>query len=458
MSGYKHATVTISQEEYQRLHETNMKKKFKDFAKVQSKDSGRDETVLNLIQQLEAREMQLEDLLNSTDEPSDIIDGEILQSIAEQNAVSYRQIIQTLRDASLEFHESIDNLSDNFRQELQNDRETNLQYLQNLISAQAYTQNKEYAREQAAEFWLNRCGLLAGFIQSQFDLERFTPGKFEKIIRKLSYAENNLAQGFSESCLQVSQQMFLELTDLNMELEQHYLQWQTLFADTYSSLNEMIAQMNSNEFICALGLKGEELPNSISLEFWTNGRYHQLLDHCQQLSSYMIQDQNILSLDDIQRIYSQILPSIRESFEKIIFDARLNALNSQLRMNIAEKALEALENHGFVLDESGYSNNDMRSQFNAHLECPDGSQVLIQVLPTEETTEALANDLVVITTHPFLKTEHEARLRWEELSQTLNKYNLRVSRPQILDAASSPTTIQMERSHRPDHLRSQSEG
>jgi hypothetical protein len=458
MSGYKHATVTISQEEYQRLHDTAMKSKLRDFTKLQSTDSGKDETVLNLIQQLEARERQLQDLLNSTDEPSDIIDGEILQSIAEQNAVSYRQIIQTLRDANLEFHESIDNLSDNFRQELQNDRETNLQYLQNLISAQAYTQNKEYAREQAAEFWLNRCGLLAGFIQTQFDLERFTPGKFEKIIRNLSYAENNLAQGFSESCLQVSQQMFLELTDLNLELEQHYLQWQTFFADTYSSLNEMIAQMNCNEVICALGLQGEELPNSISLEFWTNGRYHQLLDHCQQLARYMIQDQNILSLNDIQRIYSQILPSIRETFEKIIFDARLNALNSQLRMNIAEKAFEALENHGFVLDESGYSNNDMRSQFNAHLECPDGSQVLIQVLPTEETTEALANDLVVITTHPFLKTEHEARLRWEELSQTLNRYNLRVSRPQILDAASSPTTIQMERSYRPDHLRTQSEG
>jgi hypothetical protein len=115
----------------------------------------------------------------------------------------------------------------------------------------------------------------------------------------------------------------------------------------------------------------------------------------------------------------------------------MNALNSQLRMNIAEKALQALENHGFVLDSAGYSGNDMRSQFNARLECQDGSQVTIQVLPTETPPQELSNELVVITTHPYLKSEHEARLHWEELSQTLSRYQLKVSKPEVDSTASS---------------------
>jgi hypothetical protein len=98
-------------------------------------------------------------------------------------------------------------------------------------------------------------------------------------------------------------------------------------------------------------------------------------------------------------------------------------------MNIAEKALRALENHGFCLENSGYSGDDMRSQFNAQLASPDGSEVTINVLPTEKSSEELSNEIVVITTHPSIKTDHEARMQWDELSYTLSQYNLKVGRP-----------------------------
>jgi hypothetical protein len=106
-------------------------------------------------------------------------------------------------------------------------------------------------------------------------------------------------------------------------------------------------------------------------------------------------------------------------------------------MNIAEKALQALENHGFCLEHSGYSDEDMRSQFNAQLASPDGSEVTINVLPTERSSEELSNEIVVITTHPYLKTDHEARMQWDELSHTLSQYNLSVSRPEINSNSSS---------------------
>jgi hypothetical protein len=72
----------------------------------------------------------------------------------------------------------------------------------------------------------------------------------------------------------------------------------------------------------------------------------------------------------------------------------------------------------------------MRSQFNAQLASPDGSAVTINVLPTERSAQELSNEIVVITTHPYLKTDHEARMQWDELSFTLSQYNLKVSRPE----------------------------
>ena len=333
-------------------------------------------------------------------------------------------------------------MSDDFLQLMQQEREHYSQNIQSILVEQDAFLNRETAKDESAHDWLNRCFVFVNFLQSQFDHERFTPGRLEKIIRSLTYSEYNLANGFSESCMQGSQQSYLDLTDLNFELEQLQLQWQSSFATTCLGINHLIYQMESNVTVHGLDMKGEELPDLVDLNFWTTGKFQQLLDHCKQLSTYMQEDQQLLTFEDIDRIYTQILPVIRESFESLVIDARMNALNSQLRMNIAEKALQALENHGFILDRAGYSENDMRSQFNAHLECMDGSQVTIQVLPTEKSSQELSNELVVITTHPYLKSEHEARLHWEELSQTLSQYHLKVSRPEI-DPVSASASIDL---------------
>jgi hypothetical protein len=73
----------------------------------------------------------------------------------------------------------------------------------------------------------------------------------------------------------------------------------------------------------------------------------------------------------------------------------------------------------------------MRAEFTANLENPDGSRVMIEVLPAEKTKQELTNELVVITNHPYLKTEQEARLQWQELCHSLNQYDLQVSRPEV---------------------------
>src|SRR6186713_1723203 len=70
MSGYKHATVTISQEEYRRLQETAVKKKFKEFSKLNTCDPNREQDLLNVIGQLEERERLLQNQLSSFEQPA----------------------------------------------------------------------------------------------------------------------------------------------------------------------------------------------------------------------------------------------------------------------------------------------------------------------------------------------------------------------------------------------------
>ena len=431
MSGYKHATVTISHEEYRRLQETVVKKKFKEFAKLNTSDPNREQDLLKVIGQLEERERLLQNQLSSVEQPANEWDESALQAILDQNAACYSNLATSIKISNSSIQDDLIYMTEEFSRALDQQRESYYLNIQSIFRDQDEYHSRETAKNESAYVWFNRCLILADFIQHQFDHERFTPGKFNKILRNLNFAENNLTNGFSEASLQSSQQIYLDLSDLNFELEQQLIQWQTRFDRTYLAINEFVSQMEANDSVSAVGLKGEELPNQVDLNYWTNDKYDELLNHCRQLTIYLIQDQNILTIEDIDRIYLQIMPVIRESFESLIYDARLNALNSQLRMNIAEKSLNALENHGFLLDTAGYKDDDMRSEFNAHLECPDGSEVSIQVIPTEIPSSELSNDLVVITTHPYLKTEHEARLQWDELSHTLSQYNLKVSNPKI---------------------------
>ena len=53
MSGYKRATVTISEQEYRRLHEADMKRRFREHTKVKAKNSGQTADLTNTLQQME---------------------------------------------------------------------------------------------------------------------------------------------------------------------------------------------------------------------------------------------------------------------------------------------------------------------------------------------------------------------------------------------------------------------
>ncbi|MGE5378449.1 MAG: hypothetical protein ACM3XO_25600 [Bacteroidota bacterium] len=436
MSGYKHATVTISQEEYRRLHEADMKKRFREFANLNEQNSTQEQQYLNLIQHLERRETELEEALASVTQNTNQVDLKLLQELKSQNDMCFQSLAAVLQESNSNFDHSLDSLSLEFSHAIQQERERFHFNIQTLIEKQNAYGDLEYAKELAAQEWVNRCLVLSDFINAQYDHERFTPGRLIRSLRGVHFAENNLSEGFPESSIQGAQQTYLELSDLHFELEKITLQWRSAFDTTIAAITQLLQQMESSSMISALGLQGEKLPIDVDLDYWTNGRFSQLVDHSRQLCGYMFQDQNCLTFADIDRIYQQILPVIRESFETIVYDARLNALNSQLRMNIAEQALQALELHGFLLGEAGYSGDDMRAQFDAHLDSPDGSRVDIHVVPAERSSEELSNDLVVITTHPYLKTEHEARLRWDELCQALNQFNLRVSNPEASPATS----------------------
>ena len=370
----------------------------------------------------------------------DSIGAEMVQDILTENAQYYASLAARIEATALDASVSMAAVSQQLSEELERERAEYRHHLQSLVQRLSHHEQRERDREDTARRWLQQVAALADFIQTHFEHERFTPGRLGRLLASLNFAQNNLAEGFFESSLQTSQQAFLELSELHVELEQRAAEWQTEYIRARSALSQFVAELELNSSVNAFGLEGEELPEQVDLAYWSDGKYQELLEKSRQLLMLLSHEQHSIGTEELRRTYGELLPVIETRFESILYEARLNALNSQLRMNIAERALQALETQGFVLSGAGYAGRDMRSAFSANLESADGSRVLIEVIPAGHSGTDLSNELVVITNHPHLKTEHEARLQWQELCRTLGQYDLHVGRPEVRVTPPLPTS------------------
>lgn len=445
MSGYKRATVTISEEEYRRLHQADMKQRFREHKRPKPRQREPSADWAHALQQLEARQQELDQALLDLSGEVEQVDYELMQEIRAQNSLYYESLTTLLEEHTSGTHGALEELSQRLQDAMNQERERRHSEL-DLIRQQMYAlHERELSKESLARHWLHRAVAVADFIRERFDHNRFCPGRLARLQQNLELAQHNLAQGLSEASLQFSQQAFVDLSDLHLELEQHLVEWQTEFEATRGAIQQVLTELEQTVSIPALGLQGEELPEQVDLAYWSHGKYARLVETSRQFLSLLAQDQERITTEELRRVRAELLPILYESCDAMIYEARLNALNSQLRMNIAEQALRALETHGFVLSEAGYMDKDMRSSFLAQLRNADGSQVSIEVLPTPLAEQELTNELVVITRHPSLKTEHEARLQWEELARSLAEYDLRVSRPKVSVAPPPAPAASVER-------------
>jgi len=423
MSGLKRATIRISEQEYRRLQEAEATHKYREQSSSRDEFLAQREILTGALHEMESRQYQLEAALGDLNYAG----AEAIQELIMQNAEYQESMARMIEETGLRADDSFILLSQEFSTQLETERELYRHHIEALHQRLGNHEQEGQSKAESAKTWLQQCRILADFIQSRYDHERFLPGRLARALPKLELAQDNLMQGFAESCLQTSQQTFLDLTELRFELEQRLLEWQHEYGHAHLALSHFIKELEQNRSVTAVGLDGEELNAEVDVDYWTNGRYFQLVQSSQKLLTLLSHDQEGISTEELIRTHRELLPIMRNRFRAMVGDARLSALNSQLRMNIAEKALEAFETQGFTLNKAGYTDDDMRTAFLAQLASFDGSLVSINVLPPEKPGEGVGSDIVIATTHPFLKTEQEARLQWEEISQIFRQQNLSVS-------------------------------
>jgi hypothetical protein len=82
--------------------------------------------------------------------------------------------------------------------------------------------------------------------------------------------------GLSEAAIVTAQQLYSAFSDLRVELERTLSEWNVLLQTAWEAVSQLQAVAQVSEQVQAVDLDGNELPFSIPVDYWSQGRLGQL--------------------------------------------------------------------------------------------------------------------------------------------------------------------------------------
>ncbi|NPV75456.1 MAG: hypothetical protein HPY59_03680 [Anaerolineae bacterium] len=427
MSGHKRTTISISEAEYRKLHEAEMKLRFMEKYLPEALGQARQEAdpALNkALEGVEARQQAFAMQTRDLQQELKAVEWATSRAIIEQ-AAHFTQNLQSSQNLLWENLQSeLEQFSQQFKAEIAYEHAQNQAEFGWLRQKLSGLEEEQQRKRELAIAWAQSAVLLDQFIQETYPPPLIDPQRFDTLEDELRQVFLNLEQDVPEAAIALAQQTYFRFSRLRVELENKTLQAELLYQIVEQSTARLLGWMESIRQVPALDLEGNPTGLWVDVDYWTDGRLQALI---QQIGDHMAAfiasdarfDPELLkSLLDLQ------LPAWQKEAEDLVFSARLCVINSQIRINIAELIVRALQEQGFQLQEGSYRNNDMRDGFEALVQGLDGSEVLIRVNPLEDQSGSA--DVHLISLDQEMRTERELTQRARELGETLQRYGLAV--------------------------------
>jgi hypothetical protein len=427
MSGHKKTTVTLSENEYRRLHDAEMQFRFMKRKLPEMIQAERDEN-LSLIHdnllRMEERQLDYKEIIDQLDDQLKIIEMDTADAMVEEHSRMQAALDELNDDLLLETENVLSEQARIFEEmiiEEHNQRQTQLMEIESQMLD--FTQ-REQRKTDYVIHWLEQCLVLSGFIKEHYAYKKFSPGSIEKIEQSLYMAQENLEHDSSEAALAIAQTSYAQLSELRLVLERQQSSWQILHQTCLLTAHRFLDDIENCKNLPALDLDGNELPENVDTDYWSGRKLSRLAEYGRNIIQQLERDKRLLDHAALNNLLHDTIPAMQHDLDKAVFDARWSALNSQIRINIADLVIQALEQQGFTLQNALYNNHDLRKAFTAQVKNYQGNEVVIQVNPI--TGDVGKNELQLISLDEEQRTQHELTQRSREIVESLKSFGLNV--------------------------------
>ncbi|KYC38097.1 hypothetical protein WA1_37740 [Scytonema hofmannii PCC 7110] len=225
-------------------------------------------------------------------------------------------------------------------------------------------------------------------INQNYQHQRFAPGRLDDLRRGLELALSNIEAGVTEAAIATTQQTYLELADLRLELEQKEQEWLLLYNAALEDLRSLITEVQANrECEVEIGQGDEAQKFKLEVDYWVNGRLTRYEQQLHQLESQLTIGESTLTTEQVKEIGEKIT-ALQPSLGDIVEQAKLAILSSQLRAEIADKVVEVLSSMGYTLvnanTDAVYEGDDQRNAYVVKVKNIAGDEVVTVISPEKE--------------------------------------------------------------------------
>ncbi len=225
-------------------------------------------------------------------------------------------------------------------------------------------------------------------ISRDYQHQRFAPGRLEDLRRGLELARSNIVAGVSEAAIATSQQTYLDLADLRLELEQKEQEWLLLYNIALEDLKTLIAEVQANrECEVEIGQGDEAQKFKLEVDYWVKGSLSQYEQQLSELESQLQTGAGTLTTEQLKELGDKIT-ALQPTLGEIVEQAKLVILSSQLRAEIADSVVNVLTSLGYTLvnpeEDAIYESNDQRNAYVVKVKNIAGDEVVTIISPGKE--------------------------------------------------------------------------
>jgi len=428
MSGHKRATVTISQEEYRRLYDAENRNYYAtltipDQVLNQTIQNSQDKLIGN-FHEISERQNKYENVINQYQDKIRDIEVATTQSLYDQQVDFYNQLLGMTDLVWNNTSELIQIQSQEFEANVVAQNEHLYAQIQGLDQKMNWFNNREEKLYITSTNWLNDIGVLSNFIYSNYPRELVDEYMLKGLHDQIQLAHRNIEDGFYEASLSISQQIFHSLTHIRLELENQHALRTSLLQVIDDNISLIIERCSTCEQVTAIDLNGDELPEWIDVDYWTEHAISGLVSKLQYFWTQVKKTGIGMSVTELETILHNEIPGFSDQLAEIVNLARRSALNSQLRYNLAQMVMVAVINQGYQPKKGSFTEEDFRLGYLAKAVSADGSEIVVKVDPGE----GFQNEIELINSNHGVINETEMRKRSIEIIQSLEAYGMNIGK------------------------------
>lgn len=430
MSGHKRKFISISEDEYRRLCEAEMKVR-KVSERAQENISGirlaSETAIWESLNQANERQYAFQNVIQAMNEELRAVEAAANQTLMEFQSDTYQSLQDSIDGVWQDTQALIDERSRVFEAELAELNRRRNQKIRRISQQLSLIEDETSRKQKLSVEWLQAAVDVCHFIDSNYPHERYRPGVLKGLIEETMTAEQNIGLGFYEAAFASAQDIYNRASELRIGLEHCLHDWQIHYQAVLTRLKQLLVRAEDCRKCRAVDLEGNVLPIDIDVNYWSEGRFEHTYLHLRKMVQRLERRPEIFDTNSLKTIAQQHIPQLEKTLDEIVTDARWAALSSQLRINIADVAIRALEEQGFELMDSKYTNEDQRRGYSASVQDYSGNKVHIYVEPVAGQPDQ--SELHIQSEDSGMRTEYELLRRDAEITQALLGYGLMVYRP-----------------------------